>query len=202
MDAVRALTGHDDVLPQAPGDIGARMRAAAAALFADRAGAGDAGRDRHPRAARGAGRAGAGGRWAPRPAADVVFGPAADGGYYLVALRRLRDDREATLFAASIPWGGPAVLARSQAAAAAAGLRSARVETLHDIDTAADLTDLRARLDGAAPGARVAGRRTDGGRAGAGVAALTHGAGGSVDRGIAVRRSQRPNPKNSAPKTH
>ena len=95
-----------------------------------------------------------------RPAADVVFGPAADGGYYLVALRRLRDDREATLFDPSIPWGGPDVLARSQAAAAAAGLRSARVETLHDIDTADDLADLRARIGRAAPGARVAGRRT------------------------------------------
>ena len=99
-----------------------------------------------------------------RPAADVVFGPAADGGYYLVGLRRMRDDREATLFDPSIPWGGPDVLARSQAAAAAAGLRSARVETLHDIDTAADLTHLRARLDGAGD-SRVAGRRTTGGRA-------------------------------------
>ena len=89
-----------------------------------------------------------------------MFGPAADGGYYLVGLRRLRDDREATLFDPSIPWGGPDVLARSEAAAAAAGLRSARVETLHDIDTAADLVDLRARLDRTAPGARVAGRRT------------------------------------------
>ena len=158
-DAVRALTGHDDILPQAPGDIGARMRAAAAALLA--AGAGPVtlvGTDipalRVSQVERALAALGA------RPAADVVFGPAADGGYYLVALRRLRDDREATLFDPSIPWGGPDVLARSQAAAAAAGLRSARVETLHDIDTADDLADLRARIGRAAPGARVAGRRT------------------------------------------
>ena len=154
-DAVRALTGHADVLPQAPGDIGARMRAAAAALFA--AGAGPVtlvGSDipalRASQVERALGALG------PRPAADVVFGPAADGGYYLVGLRRLRDDREATLFDPSIPWGGPDVLARSEAAAAAAGLRSARVETLHDIDTAGDLEDLRQRISEAG----VAGPRT------------------------------------------
>ena len=92
---------------------------------------------------------------------DAVFGPAADGGYYLLALRRLRDDREGALFSPAIPWGGPGVLARSEAAAAAEGLRSARIETLRDIDTAADLEDLRLRIGAAG----VAGPRHHGGRA-------------------------------------
>ncbi|MXY98874.1 MAG: DUF2064 domain-containing protein, partial [Gemmatimonadetes bacterium] len=87
---------------------------------------------------------------------DAVFGPAADGGYYLLALRRLRDDHEAALFSPAIPWGGPDVLARSEAAAASAGLRAARIETLRDIDTAADLAALRLRIG--EPG--VAGPRT------------------------------------------
>ncbi len=157
VDAVRALTGHADVLPQAPGDIGARMRAAAAALLA--AGAGPVTLVGSDIPALGASQVErALGALGARPAADVVFGPAADGGYYLVGLRRLRDDREATLFDPSIPWGGPDVLARSEAAAAAAGLRSARVETLRDIDTAADLEDLRLRI-GEAGDSRVAGPR-------------------------------------------
>ncbi|MXY78668.1 MAG: DUF2064 domain-containing protein, partial [Chloroflexi bacterium] len=87
---------------------------------------------------------------------DIVFGPAADGGYYLLGLRRLRDHHEGALFSPAIPWGGPDVLARSEAAAATAGLRSARIETLRDIDAAADLEDLRLRIGEAG----VAGPRT------------------------------------------
>ena len=177
-DAVRALTGHDDVLPQAPGDIGARMRAAAAALFAT--GRGPVVLVGTDIPALGAAQVEAAlGALRGRPAADVVFGPAADGGYYLVGLRRLRDDREGALFDPSIPWGGPDVLARSQAAAAVAGLRSARVETLHDIDTAADLVDLQLRI-AAAGGSHVAGPRTTALVPGTHAGTLTGGTRGSV----------------------
>lgn len=66
---------------------------------------------------------------------DVVFGPAHDGGYYLVGLR----GPAAPVFA--IPhacWGGPGVLAASRAAVRAAGLRSVLIDVEHDLDTPAD----------------------------------------------------------------
>jgi hypothetical protein len=153
LGAVRSLTGHADALPQATGDIGARMRAAATALFAaGRAPVVLVGTDIP---ALGAAQVEAA-LDALADGSDVVFGSAADGGYYLLGLRRLRDDREGALFDPSIPWGGPDVLARSEAAAADARLRRARIETLHDIDTAADLADLRMRIGAAG----VAGPRT------------------------------------------
>ncbi len=66
--------------------------------------------------------------------ADVVIGPAADGGYYLVALQRpipeLFDD---------IPWSTPEVLDRTLEAARGLGLRVCTLKTLRDVDTAADL---------------------------------------------------------------
>ena len=153
VDAVRSLTGHADALPQGAGDIGARMRAAGSALF-------DTGRAPVVLVGTDIPALGAAQVEAALDAlaagSDVVFGPAADGGYYLLALRRLRDDREAALFTPAIPWGGPEVLARSEAAADAAGLRRARIETLRDIDTADDLADLRLRIGEAG----VAGPRT------------------------------------------
>ena len=48
---------------------------------------------------------------------DVVIGPARDGGYYLIGLRRARP----SLFA-GVPWSTPEVLARTHAAAANASL--------------------------------------------------------------------------------
>ncbi|MDE2754537.1 MAG: TIGR04282 family arsenosugar biosynthesis glycosyltransferase [Gemmatimonadota bacterium] len=153
VDAVRSLASHADALPQGEGDIGARMRAAAMALF---------GAGRGPVVLVGTDIPSLGAAQveaaldALAAGPDVVFGPAADGGYYLLGLRRLRDDREGALFSAAIPWGGPDVLARSEAAAASAGLRAARIEMLRDIDTAADLEDLRLRIGEAG----VAGPRT------------------------------------------
>ncbi|SFD66069.1 hypothetical protein SAMN05660831_02038 [Thiohalospira halophila DSM 15071] len=66
--------------------------------------------------------------------ADAVLGPAVDGGYYLVGLRR-----PARALFTGIPWGGPEVAAATRARAAAAGLRLAEVATLQDLDTPADL---------------------------------------------------------------
>lgn len=67
-------------------------------------------------------------------AADVVFGPTPDGGYYLVALR----GDPAGVFDVQ-GWGGATVLERSRAALQAAGRRTALIESLPDADTAADL---------------------------------------------------------------
>ena len=71
--------------------------------------------------------------------ADVVFGPATDGGYYLVGMAR----PHAHVFH-DVPWSSEATLAVSLARAAAAGLRVALLPALRDIDTAADWRAYRA----------------------------------------------------------
>ena len=70
---------------------------------------------------------------------DVVFGPALDGGYYLIGLARPAPE----LFALPpTTWGGPAVLACSLARADDAGLRVAQLTRLRDLDTPEDLAAL------------------------------------------------------------
>jgi rSAM/selenodomain-associated transferase 1 len=70
--------------------------------------------------------------------ADVVFGPAADGGYYLVGLRQPAP----TLFA-DIDWGSERVLAQTQARAHALGLGTRLLAIHRDLDTPADLQELQ-----------------------------------------------------------
>lgn len=82
-------------------------------------------------------------------AAEVVFGPTPDGGYYLVGTRC----DPAGLFALE-GWGGASVLERSLAAARAAGRHAALIETLPDADTAADLRAVLAHPRAAALGER------------------------------------------------
>ena len=65
--------------------------------------------------------------------ADVVIGPARDGGYYLIGLGA----PHAELFA-DIPWSTPDVLAMTIDAAERGGLRVRLLPPLSDIDTAAD----------------------------------------------------------------
>ncbi|MCV6585686.1 MAG: TIGR04282 family arsenosugar biosynthesis glycosyltransferase [Marinibacterium sp.] len=66
---------------------------------------------------------------------DAVFGPAPDGGYWLVGLKHpTRAPR--TLFR-DVRWSGPHALADSQKSLP--GLRIAHVQTLRDVDTADDL---------------------------------------------------------------
>lgn len=73
--------------------------------------------------------------------ADVAFGPAPDGGYYLVALRR-PDPR---VFAINPGlWGGPDVLTASLAAVGQAGLRTELLDPLRDLDTPDDAAAFRA----------------------------------------------------------
>ena len=66
--------------------------------------------------------------------ADVVLGPAADGGYWLVAMR----EPHAEPFH-DVPWSTPAVLAVTRERCARAGLRVAELELWRDIDTPVDL---------------------------------------------------------------
>ncbi len=76
-------------------------------------------------------------------AADVVLGPAADGGYYLIGLRRSRPE----LFR-DVAWGSSSVLATTLARAADAGLRVRLLAPTFDVDDAAGLDALRALLAG------------------------------------------------------
>ena len=74
--------------------------------------------------------------------ADVVFGPATDGGYYLMAQRALHP----SLFV-GVPWSSARTLGVSLARAQSAGLSVALLDELRDIDTA---EDWQAYLDGSA----------------------------------------------------
>ena len=66
--------------------------------------------------------------------ADVVIGPALDGGYYLIGLRRPRPE----LFA-GIRWGTASVLADTLSRAREADLRVELLEPARDLDTPEDL---------------------------------------------------------------
>jgi len=76
--------------------------------------------------------------------ADLVLGPTADGGYYLLGARepfpQLFED---------MPWSTEQVLAETLARAAAAGLRVAQLARLRDLDTSEDLAALQGELKSA-----------------------------------------------------
>jgi glycosyltransferase A (GT-A) superfamily protein (DUF2064 family) len=72
--------------------------------------------------------------------ADLVLGPTADGGYYLVAMRAPHD-----VFS-GIPMGTPRVLAETLSRAAAASLRVHLLPRSFDVDEARDLKQLWALL--------------------------------------------------------
>jgi len=65
---------------------------------------------------------------------DVVIGPAADGGYYLLGMNRLHD----ALFQ-NKDWSTDAVYSQTTAEIKAARLSYATLPMLHDVDTADDL---------------------------------------------------------------
>jgi rSAM/selenodomain-associated transferase 1 len=67
--------------------------------------------------------------------ADVVLGPAMDGGYWLIAMRE-EDERPFQ----DIPWSTPAVYAVTRARCEAAGLRVVELQAWRDIDTLVDLS--------------------------------------------------------------
>ena len=72
--------------------------------------------------------------------ADAVFGPAADGGYALVGLRRAAPE----LFT-GMHWSHDQVMALTRERLAALGLRHVELPVLHDIDEPADLCHLPAQ---------------------------------------------------------
>jgi len=65
---------------------------------------------------------------------DVVLGPAADGGYYLIGLKRSQPG----LFT-NIPWGGPEVLSCTRTRLGELGLSGAELDQRHDLDRPDDL---------------------------------------------------------------
>lgn len=65
---------------------------------------------------------------------DAVLGPATDGGYYLIGLRRA----QASIFS-GIPWGTERVLELTRERLAAAGLSWSELPTRRDVDTPRDL---------------------------------------------------------------
>jgi len=118
------------LLPQSPGDIGVRMERAFAELFA-----------------RGARRVALVGTDVPALARedvrealeslddhDVAIGPATDGGYYQIALKRPHPE----LFE-GIGWSGPSVLVDTLDRASRRDLSVRVMRTLGDVDTVEDL---------------------------------------------------------------
>ena len=71
--------------------------------------------------------------WAALATHDVVFGPAVDGGYWLVGLRALHE----SIFR-EIRWSTSSVLAETLAICQRNGLTVHRLRELHDVDTAED----------------------------------------------------------------
>jgi hypothetical protein len=74
--------------------------------------------------------------------ADVVLGPALDGGYYLIGTRAPRP----ALFA-SVDWGSATVFETTRARARADGLAVVELEPLRDVDDVDGLAALRAALE-------------------------------------------------------
>jgi glycosyltransferase A (GT-A) superfamily protein (DUF2064 family) len=65
---------------------------------------------------------------------DIAIGPATDGGYYLIALKRPQPE----LFR-GIGWSGPDVLTRTLERAATGNLDVRVLRTMGDVDTVEDL---------------------------------------------------------------
>lgn len=123
--------GDVEVMAQPEGDLGERMRATMTALFARGAPAvALIGSDVPHITAATTAEAFA---LVVRDPDALVLGPAADGGYYLVAAQRVPD-----VFS-GIEWGSGHVLAQTERAAAARGFRVHHLATLADVDTADDL---------------------------------------------------------------
>ncbi len=120
--------GHD-YRPQADGDLGDRIRHAFSELLAGGSAAVLIGTDcpaLSPAILRAS--------FDALESADLVLGPAADGGYYLIGLRAPAPE----LFE-RMPWGTARVLAETRARARRLGLELRLLETLDDVDGPGDL---------------------------------------------------------------
>jgi uncharacterized protein len=131
--AAQAQQGGVALVPQGAGDLGARMQrqferafaqgAARAIVIGTDAPALDAAMLRRAAAA--------------LAESDVVFVPAADGGYALIGLRRVVP----TLFT-DMPWSTSAVMAVTRERLSQAAMRHVELPVVHDIDDPADLVHL------------------------------------------------------------
>jgi uncharacterized protein len=74
---------------------------------------------------------------------DLVLGPARDGGYYLIGLKKNRPE----LFGNHIPWGTAEVLKKTRATAEQLGLTTAHLAILRDVDRPEDLAGLPFEAD-------------------------------------------------------
>jgi rSAM/selenodomain-associated transferase 1 len=149
--ALESWLSGEELVPQDGGDLGARMAAAFAECFR--------------RGARRVAIIGTDVPWVGRDIVteafaaldvhDVVLGPTADGGYYLLALDRPRP----ALFQ-SIAWSTPAVFPATVERAGTLGLRVRVLAELPDIDTIDDVRahwpELRPLLAGRPVAERVA----------------------------------------------
>lgn len=126
----RSWLGDLDIHEQSDGDLGTRMRIAAEEAFADGAervviiGTDCPSLDESILSC------------AERMLAhnDLVFGPALDGGYYLIGLAK-----PVRVVFESISWGGSEVLAQSLQAAQSEGLKTALLIPLPDVDVPEDI---------------------------------------------------------------
>lgn len=130
-DEVRRIVRDVEVMAQPDGDLGERMKAVMTALFAQGASAVCVIGSDVPHIS-------------PAIVAEafavvardpdaLVLGPAADGGYYLIAARRVPN-----VFS-RIAWGTSRVREQTELAAESKGLHVHRLEELADVDTAVDL---------------------------------------------------------------
>jgi len=130
--ASRVWPAHLPRLPQGPGDLGDRMarllRSQPPGLACIIGGDIPAVRPRHIARA-----------FAALGRNDAVFGPAPDGGYWLIGLKRSAPPPPGFLH--DVRWSTPHALTDSRASLP--GARIALIDTLQDIDTGADLRALQ-----------------------------------------------------------
>jgi rSAM/selenodomain-associated transferase 1 len=135
-DEIAELTGIE-VLPQVEGDLGERMRALMTRLFADGARAvALVGSDVPNITPSIVARAFA---VLDQERGTLVLGPAADGGYYLIAATAVPD-----VFS-DVEWGSARVLSQTLQTASARGIRVHLLERLADVDTLDDLRRVESR---------------------------------------------------------
>lgn len=136
-DMAQAWLPNTTCEPQSPGDLGERLRSAVTAAFA-------AGTENLLIIGSDCPRAMADDFAAAQSSladADIVIGPATDGGYWLLGLKRPHLE----LFD-NIPWGGPCVLVATMTRASSLRLTTQLLRTLPDVDVPEDIPDACAAL--------------------------------------------------------
>ncbi len=137
LDEMHAWLGDCTYRPQPEGDLGVRLGQAFSAHFANNPG--------EPAVAVGTDAPGVDAGVIAQAScalrgAEVVIGPASDGGYYLIGLARFHGD----LFE-GIPWGTERVFEATAAASATVGVDPVILGELRDVDRVADLPVLDER---------------------------------------------------------